>query len=357
MVVCCAPRSHALQTVPVNPRRIGFQLCASDPHEGDAAPAPAPPEAACDTAPEVAPAPAPPEVARDAAPDAAPAPAPEAALARSEDAPPKPANPFGGLKNAFESAVQSATGNEAYKFGDATRWAGGKAAGAINEVTGKDSYEFGDVSRWLDRSAKGKVNELTGETDYKFGDLSRWLDQSAKGKVSELSGKEQYEFGDLSKLIVSRASQLTMKDATMLLKALLSFNMGLSAVGGLLPIKFLVEVLNYSLLVDVGERLAGMVAVEIDKRVKEALTGDEDYKLGNLTKRAVKTFTGKDDYEFGDVSREVMRRRDAPDDPGTATAFGDSDGSTAIDADLAEELDRWDAKFLAARDGDATGVG
>ena len=65
-----------------------------------------------------------------------------------------------------------------------------------------------------------------------------------------------------------------MKDATMLLKALLSFNVGLSSVGGLLPIKFLVEVLNYSLLVDVGERLAGMVAVEIDKRVKEALTGD-----------------------------------------------------------------------------------
>ena len=108
------------------------------------------------------------------------------------------------------------------------------------------------------------------------------------------------------------ASQLTMKDATMLLKALLSFNVGLSSVGGLLPIKFLVEVLNYSLLVDVGERLAGMVAVEIDKRVKEALTGDSEYKLGDLTKRAVKSFTRKENYEFGDVSREVMRRFEEP---------------------------------------------
>jgi len=152
------------------------------------------------------------------------------------------------------------------------------------------------------------------------------------------------------------ACSLTSRCSRRLLKALLSFNVGLSAVGGLLPIKFLVEVLNYSLLVDVGERLAGLVAVEIDKRVKEALTGDEDYRLGDLTKRAVKTFTGKDDYEFGDVSREVMRRRDDP-GAGTGTAFGDSDGSTAIDADLAEELDRWDAKFLAARDDDATGVG
>ena len=144
-----------------------------------------------------------------------------------------------------------------------------------------------------------------------------------------------------------------MKDATMLLKALLSFNVGLSSVGGLLPIKFLVEVLNYSLLVDVGERLAGMVAVEIDKRVKEALTGDSEYKLGDLTKRAVKSFTGKEEYAFGDVSREVMRRFEEP-GGADATAFGDSDGSTAIDAELAEELDRWDARFLAR---DATEVG
>jgi len=220
-------------------------------------------------------------------------------------------------------------------------------------VDGARRYEFGDLSRWLDRSAKAKVNEITGEAEYKFGDLSRWLDKSAKDKVAELSSKDQYEFGDLTKLIVSRASQLTMKDATMLLKALLSFNVGLSSVGGLLPIKFLVEVLNYSLLVDVGERLAGMVAVEIDKRVKEALTGDSEYKLGDLTKRAVKSFTGKEEYEFGDVSREVMRRFEEP-GGADATAFGDSDGSTAIDAELAEELDRWDARFLAARDADAT---
>ena len=277
----------------------------------------------------------------------------ESALAKSAAPPPPSSNPFAALKKGFESAVQSATGNSEYQFGDATKWVGGKAAGAINEVTGKDSYEFGDLSRWLDRSAKSKVNELTGEAEYKFGDLSRWLDRSAKGKVAELSSKDRYEFGDLTKLIVSRASQLTMKDATMLLKALLSFNVGLSSVGGLLPIKFLVEVLNYSLLVDVGERLAGMVAVEIDKRVKEALTGDSEYKLGDLTKRAVKSFTGKEEYAFGDVSREVMRRFEEP-GADAATAFGDSDGSTAIDAELAEELDRWDARFLAARDADAT---
>ena len=82
--------------------------------------------------------------------DAAPAAAP---LARSEDAPPTPSsNPFAALKKGFESAVQSATGNAEYQFGDATKWVGGKAAGAINEVTGKDtcapaSFELRDMEQ------------------------------------------------------------------------------------------------------------------------------------------------------------------------------------------------------------------
>ena len=89
-----------------------------------------------------------------------------APLARSEDAPPTSSNPFAALKKGFESAVQTATNNPDYQFGDATKWVGGKAAGAINEVTGKDSYEFGDLSRWLDRSAKDKVAELSSKEKY-----------------------------------------------------------------------------------------------------------------------------------------------------------------------------------------------
>ena len=61
--------------------------------------------------------------------DAAPAAAP----------PPPSSNPFAALKKGFEYAVQTATGNAEYQFGDATKWVGGKAAGAINEVTGKDT--------------------------------------------------------------------------------------------------------------------------------------------------------------------------------------------------------------------------
>ena len=77
----------------------------------------------------------------------------ESALAKSAAPPPPPsANPFDALKKGFESAVQSATGNSEYQFGDATKWVGGKAAGAINEVTGKDtcapaSFELRDMEQ------------------------------------------------------------------------------------------------------------------------------------------------------------------------------------------------------------------
>ena len=93
-----------------------------------------------------APAPAPQENEGDAAPAAAP-------LARSEDAPPPPwSNPFDSLKKGFESAVQTATGNEEYQFGDATKWVGETVAGAIEEVAGKDtcapaSFELHDMEQ------------------------------------------------------------------------------------------------------------------------------------------------------------------------------------------------------------------
>ena len=92
-----------------------------------------------------APAPAPQENEGDAAPAAAP-------LARSEDAPPTSSNPFAALKKGFESAVQSATNNPDYKFGDATRSVGRGAASAINAVTGKDtctpaSFELRDMEQ------------------------------------------------------------------------------------------------------------------------------------------------------------------------------------------------------------------
>ena len=61
--------------------------------------------------------------------------------------------------------------------------------------------------------------------------------------------------------------------------------------------KLLVELLNFSLLNDVAGKVTSSLAMELDKRLKRALLGDEDYKLGDVTKRtianAVKSYTGK----------------------------------------------------------------
>ena len=61
--------------------------------------------------------------------------------------------------------------------------------------------------------------------------------------------------------------------------------------------KLLVEMLNFSLLNDVAGKVTSSLAIELDKRLKKSLLGDEDYKLGDATKRtianAVQSYTGK----------------------------------------------------------------
>ena len=175
-------------------------------------------------------------------------------------------------------------------------------------------------------------------------------DKSAKDKVAELSSKDQRrEFGDLTKLIVSRASQLTMKDATMLLKALLSFNVGLSSVGGCAHQVFGGK--NFPAPGRCGERFAGMVAVEIDK-------GEGGVDRGCEYRWGPHEAGGEGVHGQGGMSGGV-RRSYALRGAGRRRRDGVRRlrRSTAIDVELAEELDRWDARFLAARDADATEVG
>ena len=38
------------------------------------------------------------------------------------------------------------------------------------------------------------------------------------------------------------------------------------------------------------------------------MTGNEDYKFGDLTKGAVKSVTGKDDYKFGDITKSLFKK-------------------------------------------------
>jgi hypothetical protein len=78
------------------------------------------------------------------------------------------------------------------------------------------------------------------------------------------------------------SGKYTFDDLVLLFKVLLSFGVGLSPVAGFLPVRLLVELLNYSIAGDAGNKLIGALAQEIDRRVKSALVGDADYKVRAL---------------------------------------------------------------------------
>jgi hypothetical protein len=61
---------------------------------------------------------------------------------------------------------------------------------------------------------------------------------------------------------------------------------------------------------EVGGKVLDIVTQTLDKRFKDAVTGDADYALGDLTKKAILNFIGKKDgdYEFGDLQRQYQKR-------------------------------------------------
>eukprot|EP00970_Alexandrium_tamarense_P015126 scaffold4733_cov170-Alexandrium_tamarense.AAC.40 len=204
-----------------------------------------------------------------------------------------------------------------------------------SQITGKP-YEFGDLSRKIDESIKDKVNDLTGNDDYAFGDLSKWVDTQIKGEVNKFTKKESYQFGDMSREIVRRVAsgQYTLDDLFLLLKALAIFEASISPVGDLAN--------------DVAGRVASALAMELDKRLKKSLIGDENYKLGDATKRtianAVKSYTGNDQYAFGDVTRKVVASlsEDTKLSKTERPMLGMS-SSNEMEPSIIEALDKWDS--------------
>lgn len=249
--------------------------------------------------------------------------------------------------NNKTSNIDDSSGKKkTYKFGDFTK---SLIGGSVEKMTGKP-YEFGDLSRHIDKSVKEKVNDLTGKDEYEFGDLSRFVDTKIKGEVNKFTGQESYRVGDISKEIVRRvvSGDFTLDDLFMLLKALAIFEASISPVAGFLPVKLLIDLLNFSLANDVAGRVASALAMELDKRLKGALLGDENYKLGDATKRtianAVKSYTGKNDYSFGDVTKKVVSSFA---DQGAINTGKDRPkigltSSKEIEPDLIDALEKWD---------------
>jgi hypothetical protein len=225
-----------------------------------------------------------------------------------------------------------------YKFGDLSK----KLA---QRITGKKTYEFGDVSRYLDQQAKGSVNKLTNKTDYEFGDLTRWAEKVSKEKVSNFTSKTDYEAGDISKEVLRRArsGEYSVEDMYLAVRILLSAGASFTPLVGFLPLKLLLDLLNMGLAGDVTGKLVEVLAGVVDERMKEAITGDSKYQLGDLTKKkivaALAKFTGKETYEFGDISRKVVKLQQEGE-----TKKNDKQ-QIELQSQITDELVDWDSKF------------
>lgn len=248
-----------------------------------------------------------------------------------------------------------------YKFGDLTRGLLKRTQGKVNDLTGKDSYEFGDLSRWADQKAKERVRNARGDATrtnddgayhYQLGDVSRWATDFAKEKAAQYAGKkgsEDYVFGDISRTIFAkvRSGDYQLDDVYLALRVLVTAGFSILPVANLLPVKLLLQLVEFDLAKDVGGKLTGVLASSVDARVKEALTGDANYQLGDLSKsklnEVVSSFTGKDSYEFGDISKALAQR-------GTETKQPDSPITQKLEKDLPSEFAEWDKMFLSDQD-------
>lgn len=217
---------------------------------------------------------------------------------------------------------------------------------ANDDAESNRGYRFGDLTRGFLK----KVQEESGNSSYQFGDISRWLDKKAKEQVSKFTKKENYEFGDMTKEIVRRFKdgEYTRDDLLLFLKIVATIGINIQPVTSVLPLKVLTDLLNMvmeaSIAQTVGERVATAITGEIDARMKEMVTGDRNYQLGDITKRSLEKWTGKE-YEFGDITKTLLEKRAAASD-GTEKEEVLELFTSKSEEDLLEE---WDEKFLKER--------
>lgn len=223
-----------------------------------------------------------------------------------------------------------------YKFGDLTKSLLGTTAKVLTGT--KEDYQFGDITKGVVKKAADAVKEISGKDDYQFGDLTRALDRKAKEKAAEFTGKSDYQVGDISKEILRRvrAGEYKVEDIILLVKIMATLGAEFSPLASVLPAKLLLEMMNYSLAQEVGGKVLEIVTGTLDKRFKEAVTGDADYAVGDLTKKAILNFIGKKDgeYELGDLTRTISQRLKEKDRSGPGVT---------IDAEFVKELEQWDA--------------
>ena len=215
-------------------------------------------------------------------------------------------------------------------------------------------------------------------------DLTKWLDQKAKSDVSEFTAKEKYKFGDISKEIIKRFQngEYTKDDIILFLKIVAMIGIELQPIASFLPIKVLIQMLDVSIAQDVSGKVLGVISKEVDSRMKQFVTGDADYKVGDITKKAItgskgesgyqfgdltkhaiSKFTGKSNYEFGDITRKLTSGSSSGGNSSKESSSNTTNDSNASnneynndmiidilnDDKIRNDLDEWDKKYLLAQ--------
>lgn len=216
---------------------------------------------------------------------------------------------------------------------------------SINKVTGKSEYELGDLSKML---AQDYAELLGGEKKdrYELGDLTRaW--------VGNFTGKTEYMVGNVSEEIVRRvqSGEYSTEDMWLLCGLLVSLGVGLTPVAHVLPIKLLLQLLNFAISRELNKRTRKVlvaIATTLDERFKEALTGDPNTQAGEMTKQAVLDYLQKENYEAGDILRSLNDVLMAAEDSEGEKKGGNISlrkGIVLCDKVL-DELDKWDDVLL-----------
>jgi hypothetical protein len=259
-----------------------------------------------------------------------------------------------------KSKDESGGTKEGYRFGDFSRFLAKQATDKVNELTGKSSYELGDLSRWLDGRAKERVQAIKGqkgEYKYEVGDLTRWADALVKERAAQFAGKEtaqDYQVGDISRTLIRkvRTGEYNLDDVFLALRVLAMAGYTLLPVARLLPIQALIPLINVGLANDIRGRLTEVLATSLDARVKEALTGNANYQLGDIAKDRLRQelarFTGKDTYSIGDLSKAIVERgtKGASE---TRSTTADSPRLLTLPDQVVTDLASWDASFLESQ--------
>ena len=143
--------------------------------------------------------------------------------------------------------------------------------------------------------------------------------------------------------------EYTRDDLLLFLKIVATIGINIQPVTSVLPLKVLTDLLNMvmeaSIAQSVGERVATAITNEIDARMKEMVTGDRNYQLGDITKRSLAKWTGKENYEIGDITKTLLEKR--------AAASGGTEKEEVLELFTSESeedlLKEWDEKFLKER--------